>query len=159
MTLAGRLAVRRTALEVGGKLIDGEPKTDKGRRNVALDAGTVAVLDAHRKRQAAERLALGPAYRDNELVFAREVGTPLRPDYVSNLFKRLVKAAELPPIRLHDLRHSHATHMLEAGVHAKVVSERLGHATVAMTLDTYSHTVPALEEDAAARVAALVLGQ
>jgi integrase len=77
---------------------------------------------------------------------------------VSKLFKRLSKAAGLPPIRLHDLRHSHATHCLEAGVHAKVVSERLGHSTVSMTLDTYSHAVPAMEEDAASRVAALVLG-
>jgi integrase len=155
---AARLAVRRTALEVGGKLIDGEPKTDKGRRNVALDADTVAVLDAHRKRQLEERLALGPAYQDRGLVFCREDGTPLHPDQVSKAFKRHAKAACLPPIRLHDLRHSHATHCLEAGVHAKVVSERLGHSTVAMTLDTYSHAVPALEEDAAARVAALVLG-
>ena len=155
---AARISIRRTALEVGGKMIDGEPKTDKSRRNIALDTATVAVLDAHRKRQVTERLALGPAYQDNGLVFCREDGTPMHPDNVSKTFKRLAKAAGLPQIRLHDLRHSHATHCLEAGVHAKVVSERLGHSTVAMTLDVYSHAVPAMEEDAAAKVAALVLG-
>jgi integrase len=77
---------------------------------------------------------------------------------VSKQFKKRAKQAGLPPIRLHDLRHSHATHLLEAGVHPKVVQERLGHANISMTLDTYSHAVPAMEEDAAAKVAALVLG-
>jgi integrase len=77
---------------------------------------------------------------------------------VSKRFERLLGAAGLPSIRLHDLRHTHATLALQAGVHVKVVSERLGHATVAMTLDTYSHVIPAMQEDAAEKVAALVLG-
>lgn len=144
-------------------LIDGptapqlsEPKTDHGRRSLALDGGTVAVLRAHRKAQAAEKLALGPAYEDHELVFCREDGVPLWPRTFSRTFDRLVKGAELPRIRFHDLRHGHATLSLQAGIHPKVVSERLGHANIGITLDTYSHAVPAMQEDAAAKVAALI---
>ncbi len=76
-------------------------------------------------------------------MFAHEDGTPLNPEAFSDAFQRHVKAAQLPRIRLHDLRHTHATLALSAGVHPKVVSERLGHASVAFTLDTYSHAIPA----------------
>lgn len=92
-------------------------------------------------------------------MFCREDGSELDPDWVSKRFERLVVAGGVPPIRLHDLRHTHATLALQAGVHVKVVSERLGHATVGMTLDTYSHVIPAMQEDAAAKVAALMLGE
>jgi len=154
----GRISIRETALQDDGKMIDGEPKTDMGRRSIDLDPATVALLEVHRKRQVAERLALGPGYSDAGLVFCHEDGTALSPDYVSKRFKRLSEQAGLPQIRLHDLRHTHATHLLEAGVHPKVVQERLGHATISMTLDTYSHAVPGMGRDAAAKVAALVLG-
>jgi integrase len=144
-------------------LIDGptapqisEPKTESGRRSVALDDETVAVIRAHRKAQAAEKLALGPAYADHGLVFCREDGVPLWPRTFSQMFKRHVENAGLPPIRLHDLRHTHATLALQAGIHPKVVSERLGHANISITLDTYSHAIPAMQEDAAAKVAALI---
>lgn len=133
-----------------------EPKTDHGRRNVALDPETVAALRAHRKAQAAEKLALGPAYQDQGLVFCREDGAPIWPRTFSRRFELFAKAAGLPRIRFHDLRHTHATLALAAGVHPKVVQERLGHATIAITLDTYSHAIPALQEDAAATVAALI---
>ena len=93
------------------------------------------------------------------LVFTREDGRPLHPREVTRAFTRHVLAAGLPIIRLHDLRHTHATLALAAGVHPKVVQERLGHANIAITLDTYSHAVPALEEQAAHTVAALVFGQ
>lgn len=155
---AGRVAVRRALVTVGYRIEFSEPKTAKSRRSVALDAGTVGVLREHRKAQLAERLALGPAWDDHGLVFTREDGAPVHPDRVSKLFEQHVATASLPRIRLHDLRHTHATLALQAGIHAKVVSERLGHSTIAMTLDTYSHAIPAMEEDAAARVAALVFG-
>jgi integrase len=160
---AARLAVRRNLTAVKGrgenrKPLWSEPKTNKSRRSVALDAGTVEALRLHRKGQLEERLAAGPAYRELGLVFCREDGSELDPDWVSKRFERLAKAAGVPRIRLHDVRHTHATPALQAGVHVKVVSERLGHATVGMTLDTYSHVIPALEEDAAAKVAALMLG-
>jgi len=137
---------------------ESSPKTDKGRRSVALDPGTVAALRAHRTRQAQERLAMGPAWQTTGLVFTREDGTALHPEGLSATFERESRAAGLPRIRLHDLRHTHATLALQAGVHPKVVSERLGHASVSITLDTYSHAIPAMEADAAAAVAALVLG-
>lgn len=155
---AGRLAVRRALVCVGYQVQISEPKTAKSRRSVALDPGTVDALRAHRKAQLAERMALGPAWTDTGLVFTREDGAAIHPDRASKLFDRHLAAVDgLPRIRLHDLRHTHATLCLAAGIHPKVVSERLGHATVAMTLDTYSHAVPAMQEDAAAKVAALVL--
>jgi integrase len=153
---AGRLAVTRALIAVGYQVEFSEPKTERGRRSVALDPQTVGVLRAHRKRQVAEQLALGPAYQDRGLVFCREDGTPIHPDRASKLFAQHVKAAGLPRIRLHDLRHTHATLALVAGVHPKVVSERLGHSSIAITLDTYSPAIPALQEDAAATVAALL---
>lgn len=155
---AHRVAVRRTLLNVAYRLEWGEPKTDRSRRNVALDNGTVDVLRAHRRAQLEERMALGGAWEDHGLVFAREDGKPLHPDLASKLFEQRVADSGLPQIRLHDLRHTHATLALQAGIHPKVVSERLGHSTISMTLDTYSHAIPAMEEDAAARIAALVAG-
>ncbi|HSD76329.1 MAG TPA: site-specific integrase, partial [Solirubrobacteraceae bacterium] len=130
------------------------PKGGRG-RSVALDAATVAALREHRRAQLAERVALGPAWRDHGLVFCREDGTPIRPRTFSRTFDRLAAAAGLPAIRVHDLRHTWASLALAAGVHPKVVQERLGHASVAITLDVYSHAVPAMQEDAAERVAAL----
>lgn len=155
---AGRLAVRRALISIGYETSFSEPKTAKSRRSVALDPGTVEALRAHRKAQLAERLALGPAWQDNGLVFCREDGAAIHPDRVSKLFDQHIAAAGVPRIRLHDLRHTHATLALQAGIHPKVVSERLGHSTVSMTLDTYSHAIPSMEEDAAVKVAALVFG-
>ena len=102
-------------------------------------------------------LGLGAQGQDG-LVFTGVDGSPLHPSRFSAHFGRLVKAVGLPRIRFHDLRHTHATLALQAGVHPKVVSERLGHANISITLDTYSHAIPALEEEAAAKVAALVFG-
>ena len=89
-------------------------------------------------------------------MFTRDDGRPLHPQSVSRAFDRAIAAAKLPRIRLHDLRHTHATLALHAGINPKVVSERLGHATVSITLDTYSHAIPALQEEAAERIAGLV---
>ena len=128
------------------------------RRNIAPDPATLGALRAHRARQAKEKLALGPSYEDQDLVFAREDGRSMHPERLSKLFALSVRDANLPRIRFHDLRHTHATLALQAGVHPKIVSERLGHGDVGVTLNVYSHTIPALEEEAAARVAALVFG-
>ena len=154
-----RVAVRRSLVTVGHEVVVSEPKKAKGHRSVALDPATVATLKAWRKHQMAERLAWGPAWTDSGQVFTLEDGRPLHPREVTRAFSRLVLAAGVPIIRLHDLRHTHATLALAAGVHPKVIQERLGHANIAITLDTYSHTVPALEEQAAATVAKLVFGQ
>jgi integrase len=154
-----RLSVTQTVISVNYAVMTSAPKTARGRRSVALDPTTVEALKAHRTRQLAERVALGigrPAADD--LVFSNPDASPVNPAQFSDRFDRLVKAAGVPRIRFHDLRHTHATLALLAGIPAKVVSDRLGHSTVAITLDTYSHVLPALQEDAATKVAALVFG-
>jgi integrase len=103
-----------------------------------------------------EKQAWDEVASDSGYVFAKEDGTAYHPDVVSRFFRQAVKRALLPEIRLHDLRHTHATLALRAGIHPKVVSERLGHATVSITLDTYSHAIPAMQEEEAARIAELV---
>jgi len=153
---AGRLAVRRALIPDGRDVIISEPKTAKGRRVIALDAGTVEVLKGQAARQLAEQQQWGAAWTDTGLVFTAENGEALDPESVSRYWRQTVKRSLLPPIRLHDLRHTHATLALQAGIHPKVVSERLGHATVSITLDTYSHAIPALQEEAAALIAELV---
>lgn len=94
---------------------------------------------------------------ESGLVFTKEDGNPIHPMSLSDAFRRRARAAGLPVIRLHDLRHSHASLALAAGIHPKVVSERLGHSSITTTLDTYSHAIPALHEEAAARVASLIV--
>jgi len=100
--------------------------------------------------------AWGEAWQDCGLVFTREDGSALRPDYVSHLFGTLVERAELPRIRLHDLRHTNASLALAAGVPLKVVSQRLGHSTTAITSDLYTHVIPIVAREAADRIAALI---
>jgi integrase len=132
-------------------------KTATGRRRVELDPATIAVLRAHRRRQATERLAFGAGYRDHGRVFSRPDGEPLNPDAVSIQFKRRAARLGLPLVRFHDLRHGWATMALEAGEHPKVVAEQLGHASVRVTLDTYSHVTPGVQREAVARVASRFL--
>jgi len=151
----GRAAVRQTLTHSGYEIVIGEPKTRRSRRSVALDRDTVAVLREWRAAQAAERLAAGPAWIDSGYVFTREDGRYVHPDTFSYWFGKHLQRAGLRSIRFHDLRHTHASLALQAGVSAKVVSDRLGHSSVAFTLDVYSHVVPALQEDAAERVAEL----
>lgn len=152
-----RVSIVRSLTVVGGYEVQfSEPKTARGRRMVALDPSTVAALREHRERQILERSLMGEAYADDDLVFSRADGKALHPDAFSDAFWRHSKAAKLPRIRFHDLRHTHATLALAAGIHPKVVSERLGHASITITLDTYSHAIPAMQETAAALVASLV---
>jgi integrase len=141
---------------VGGTPVVGDVKSARSRRSVDLDAGTVAGLRAHRKDQAAERLLVGAGYRDQSYAFATPTGEAWHPDSISGWFERAVALSGLPRIRLHDLRHSHATHLLAAGTNPKIVSERLGHASVAFTLDTYGHVLPGQQADAAQAVARLI---
>ena len=111
-------------------MVAGEPKTARGRRTIALDPATAAALRHHRKRQTEERLAAGPDYVDSALAFTMPDGRPVHPNRFRLWFRRHVRAAGLPAIRLHDMRHSYAPAGLAAGVPLKVMSERLGHATV-----------------------------
>jgi integrase len=152
----GRLSVRRALIPINREVVVSEPKTAKGRRAVALDAGTVEVLKSQAARQLDEQKEWDEAWVETGLVFTAANGAALDPESVSRYFRQAVKKAMLPKIRLHDLRHTHATLALQAGIHPKVVSERLGHATVSITLDTYSHAIPAMQEEAAALIAGLV---
>jgi integrase len=155
---ASRVSIERTLTTVASRIEWSKPKTAKGRRQLALDPATVAALRDHRRRQLEERMAWGSAYQDQGLVFAREDGSPLHPELFLRAFRQRTKAASVPRIRLHDIRHTYATEALRLGIHPKVVQERLGHSTIAITLDLYSHAIPEMDAEAAARVAAHVLG-
>jgi integrase len=156
---AGRTTPRKPRIQVNYKVHVSEPKTAKGKRSLALDPATVAALRQHRARQAAERLAVGPVWEDSGLVFTWPDGSPIHPERFTKWFHQRARAAGLPKIRLHDVRHSYATAALAAGIPAKVVSERLGHANIAITMDTYSHVLPGLDAQAAGTVARLILGE
>lgn len=153
---AGRVQVVQQRVRGEEGVVYGPPKTTAGRRRIDLDAVTMVALREHRRRQVADRLAFGPGYADADLVFAHADGSPLDPDSVSGSFERAVRRLSLPAIRLHDLRHTHATLALSAGIHPKVVQERLGHSSITVTMDVYSHAIPAMQADAATRIAAIV---
>lgn len=153
---AATTTIRRSLVPVDHRLVFGEPKTDKGRRRISLDSQLVAALRAHRRDQAKERLLVGSAFDDQDLVFCHPDGSPLRPEQVSRWFSSLARRAGVPHVRLHDLRHLHATLALSAGVAPRVLADRLGHSSTAMTTDIYQHVLPDLDRDAAGRVAAIV---
>ena len=150
------IRIRLQLVDAGHGARLGPPKTKTGARLVPLDKATVAVLREHLDRQEADRLAWGAAWADTGLVFVREDGSQLRPDYISHLFQDLVSRAGVPRIRLHDLRHTNASLALAAGVALKAVSHRLGHSSTAITADLYTHVIPAVAQDAADRIAAMV---
>ena len=126
-----------------------QPKTAGSRRPIALGQDIVALLRRHKAEQNEERLALGPLWQDNNLVFPSQVGTPLENKRIRETFFRICDRAKVPRIRPYDLRHSCASLLLAAGVHPKVVAERLGHSSTNLTLATYSHVLPTLQKDAA----------
>jgi integrase len=156
---AGRVSLVQTITTVRDKMVISPPKTARSRRLVSLDPETVAALRDHRRRQNEERLRAGETWSgEGDFVFTNEIGEPVHPSALSRLFVSSVRRAGLPAIRLHDLRHTYATVALGAGVHPKIVSERLGHATIAVTLDLYSHVTPAIDAEAAALVASKIFG-
>jgi integrase len=151
--------VRMTSTRVlaGSKVAKGSGKSARSRRQLALDRYTVTVLKTHLRQLATERSDWGSGYQDHGLVFCWEDGRPIYPDTITERFNKLVDTARLPLIKLHDMRHSYATIALRSGVHPKIVSTRLGHATVAFTLDTYSADVPDLDKQAAEDIGGLFL--
>jgi integrase len=142
--------VRRTLTRKGTGYVLGVPKSKHSRRTVRLTQKAVEALRSHRARQAEEKLRVGGLYQDQGLVFARERGGIINP---SNLRQRsfmpLLERAELPPITFHDLRHTCASLLFQQNIHPKFVQELLGHASVAITLDTYSHMLPGMDSEAA----------
>ena len=127
------------------------PETAKSRRTVELDAGTVAGLRDWRKRQLEERLRAGEAWTPGEWIATNEIGAPLRPDYLGRRFSELAASLGLRHSAMKQLRHSHASDLLAAGEHPKVVQERLGHSSVSITLDTYSAVLPNMQREAVER--------
>ena len=148
--------VRAAATFLNGEETIDVPKTKRSRRTIDLDQRTASVLKQHRAAQREDLFMVGVTAPTDDRVFTNEIGDPLRPASVGQAFRRLVESAGLPYIRLHDLRHTHASHLLAAGVNAKVVSERLGHSSVSFTLDTYGHVMPGQQSEAAEAAAALL---
>jgi len=146
----GVLRVRRTLTHANKSFVLGEPKTKNSRRTIRLTTGAVNALRMHLSRQLEEIEYMGSLYQPGGLIFATETGTIINPSNLRNRsFKPLLKGAGLPPIRFHDLRHTCATLLLSNDVNAKVVSEMLGHSSIRITLDIYSHLMPDMQEKAA----------
>jgi integrase len=151
----GQVSVQRQLVRNGDSVEFGHPKTAAGRRTVCIDSATAEVLAAHRRQQSEGRRQ---SEGFTQLVFCRADGQPRDPDAVTHQFIERAIRAGLPRIRLHDLRHTHASIALQAEINPKVVQERLGHASVKVTLDTYTHVLPPMHRAAASRIAALVDG-
>jgi integrase len=152
---AGQLAVVASTEQVGRSTRDKPPKSGRP-RSVALPALVVEELRHYRLHQAEALLRVGVRQNEATHVCIRADGAPWRPSVLTLAFIRLLRSSGLPRVRFHDLRHTHATIMLAANIHPKVVQERLGHASIAMTLDLYSHVMPGMQEEAAASVDAVM---
>jgi integrase len=134
-----------------------EPKSARSRRTIRMPQIVASALKSHRKRQLGERMALGKAWQDSGLVFVSPIGTPLDPRNVTREFQAMVAAApSIPRVRFHDLRHTAATLLLAQGVDPRTIMETLGPSQIRLTLNTYSHVLPALQADAAARLDAIL---
>jgi integrase len=153
---AGTLTVTGQLQQLGGRLVAGPPKSDAGRRVVALDRTTIAALRAHQVRQQAERGAAGTGWTETGYVFTTRKGKPVGPDQLTRLFRRLVAGSGLPPVTLHGLRHGAATLALAAGTDLKIVQDQLGHSTIALTADTYTSVLPETARAAADSTAAVL---
>ncbi|MBF6613856.1 MAG: site-specific integrase, partial [Chloroflexi bacterium] len=150
------LRVRYALQRIDGKPQLVEPKTQKSRRTIFMPQVTVNALRTHRIRQLEERLAAGERWKESGLVFTSTIGTPLDPRNAFRSFQDALQRAGLPHIRFHDLRHTCASLLLAQGVHPRVVMEALGHSQISLTMDTYSHVIPALQKEAADRMDALL---
>ena len=145
----GSLQVKRTVNRIGKHgLVVSEPKTARSRRNIVLPAFVIDVLKQHRKRQQEIKKQAGDSWREMDIVFCSMVGGYIEPSNLQGWYKKLLKSAELPDVRFHDLRHSAATILLGMGVHPKVVQELLGHSSISMTMDIYSHVLPSMQQEA-----------
>jgi integrase len=152
----GRLFVRRSLQQTRLGLIFEEPKTSSSRRSVELTERAIAGLKDHRRRQAEERLSLGPAWEDNDLVFPNEIGQPKDPSTASSHLKLVLSRLGLPRIRFHDLRHTFASLLLQSGESPKVIQEILGHEDVTLTLNVYAHTIPQMQSRATRTMESIV---
>ena len=155
----GLLSVRRGLVRIKGGYKFGDTKTKKSRRTIPLPEQVIKILKTWKAQQAREKVKWNadhidipeegrPAYNPLNMVFCDEVGQAYKPDFITTSFRRDLEAAKLPHIRFHDLRHGHATMLLELGEDLKVISERLGHSSITMTGDTYSHVREKMQKEA-----------
>lgn len=150
------IRVRQTLKSTTTNRWMGSPKTIKSRRQVSIPGFVVEGLRRHRAAQAERRLLAGPGWHDLDLVVDRGDGQWMEPSVLSTAFMRMVRRADLPRVRFHDLRHGFATLMLAADVPLKVVSEMMGHATIGITADIYASVIPSLQVEAASRLDSLL---
>ncbi|MDA1229082.1 MAG: tyrosine-type recombinase/integrase, partial [Chloroflexi bacterium] len=143
---AGHLRVTRTLQPITGRgLVEGQPKTDRSRRTISLGAGALETLRELRVAQAEKRLAIGSLWRGTGHVFANEDGSPISGDRLSKNFARIVKAAALPHLSFHGLRHTAASLMIADGTHGRTIADILGHSSITVTMDTYGHLMPGIQ--------------
>ena len=141
---------------VDGKSVVKDPKTESSRRTVDVPAQLIQKLHKHKMQCWANRLRLGEAYTVTDYIIVHPDGKPIYPEYVSQLFTKLQKKADLPKCRFHDLRHLCASIMLMQGVNVKVAQEHLGHKDISTTMNIYSHVLPSVAKEAAQKIGALV---
>ena len=148
----GKISVNKSLSFVKGQgIVCQETKTGSSNRVISISDMVVEELRKHRLQQQKMKLMLGEAYQDTDYVIAKETGKPVNPNYIFNHFKKLLGKVDVPPIRFHDLRHTHATIMLKLGEHPKVVSERLGHSSIQMTMNVYSHVTIDMQKESSDR--------
>lgn len=157
-TAVGTISVNRQWKRGERGLVLAPPKTDRARRSIDIDSETIAVLKRWRRAQLEERMLYDGEWQDSGFIFTRPDGRPQDVDVVSQRFDRQVSRAKLPPVRFHDMRHTHATLLLLAGVPPHVVSLRLGHRSVAFTLERYAHVLPQQQSEAAALLSERIFG-
>lgn len=148
--------ISNSLIETDGEIIMQDPKTETSRRTIYMPDVVIKALKEHKKKQAQNKLMLGQNYNDDDFVCCWDNGQPFRPDFITHAFTKVLKKLNLPHVRFHDLRHTHVTLLLQQDVHPKIVQERLGHSSISMTLDTYSHVLPNMQQEAANRIDELI---
>jgi integrase len=151
----GMLYIRQTLSKDGKQFLKGA-KTEASIRSIKLSNDTIVLLRKQKTVVGKEKLSCGADYVDNDLIICTAKGTPINPENLKRTFQRLIKEADVPSIRFHDLRHTHATMLLASGINPKVISERLGHSNIKTTLDIYSHVLPSMQEEAANQIETLL---
>jgi len=147
---------RQVQRQTGRGLVFSQPKSAKSRRVIILGSTTIEKLKLHYHQQHWSRLIAGERWEENDLIFPNTVGKPMEQNRLLKEYKEILRQAGLPIIRFHDLRHTAATLMLQAGIHPKIVQETLGHADISLTMNTYSHALPTLQREAAEKMDELV---
>ena len=153
------IEIQRNLVCIDKEYIFGDTKTKSGQRSLLLSEPLLKRLDKHRRDQNKIRLLLGSGYQNQDLIYCKKDGSPYHAGTLSHKFKTFLEKNKLSRIRFHDLRHTNATLLLQYGVPAKIASQRLGHANIAITLDTYSHVSTEMQEDAVSKLASGVLGR